>query len=280
MTRALVIEGGGLRGAFTAGVGVELWAQGAGGFDEIVATSAGAPTAAYMVTDQAEEGAAIWRDFIHGDQLVALGNVARGLPFMDVDRLVRVFERTVPLDVARLDASRTVVTIAATSCRTGVADYVRMTSKNAFALLRATMALPVAYGRTVEVDGVPYVDGGVAAPVPLQPALAHDDVLVVTTKPRGYRRTHGAATAFLTGCTYPRWPALRRAFALRAARANAVLDEIDRLEAQGRIRVVRPEAPLPVGRIGRDRAAIVATLEAGRAAARAFLASSRTRAAA
>lgn len=274
MKRALVIEGGGLRGAFTAGAGEQLAVNGVV-FDEIVACSAGAPTAAYMVTGQPVIGAAIWCDYIHGDQLVAFGNVVRGLPFMDVDRLVRVFRDVVPLNVAAIDASPTQVRVAVTCCRTGAPKYVRMTTDNAFELMRATMALPVAYGKTVDVDGVPCVDGGLGAPVPLDPVADCDEIVVLSTKPRGYRRVHGPVTSFLLGATYPRHPALRRAFATRAARANEVLDRIDALEAEGRVRVIRPEAPLPVGRIGRDRAAIVATLEAGRAAAHAFLAAKR-----
>jgi predicted patatin/cPLA2 family phospholipase len=271
VTSALVIEGGGLRGAFTAGVACELDARGATAFDDIIGASSGAPTAAYIATRQVTEGVDVWSTYIHGDQLLALGNIARGRPLMDVDRLVGVFEHTVPLDLKALDASPIRVRIAVTACQTGAPEFIRMTSGNAHALLRATMALPLVYGRTIDVDGVAYIDGGVSAPVPLDAARGADHILVVLTRPRGYRRAKGALSALLTGLTYPRHPAIGRRLAERHVHANAILDEVDRLEDAGRIDVIRPSAPLPVGRLGRDRGAIIATIEAGRAAARAYL---------
>jgi hypothetical protein len=53
--------------------------------------------------------------------------------------------------------------------------------------------------------------------------------------------------------------------------ANRVLDRIDTLERAGAIDVIRPEAPLPLGRLSRDRAAIESALAIGRATARTWL---------
>src|ERR1700691_5879954 len=94
---ALVIEGGGLRGAFSAGVAAELAAAGVPAFDDIVATSSGAPTAAYLATGRVDDGIAIWRGYTHGAQLIAVRNLTRGRPLMDIDRLIGVFQRVVPL---------------------------------------------------------------------------------------------------------------------------------------------------------------------------------------
>jgi predicted patatin/cPLA2 family phospholipase len=64
---------------------------------------------------------------------------------------------------------------------------------------------------------------------------------------------------------------VRRALVERNAHANDVLAQIEQLEDAGRITVVRPREALPVGRLGRDRESIRATLEEGRAAARTWL---------
>jgi len=118
-TSALVIEGGGLRGAFSAGVAAELAAAGVPAFDDIVAVSSGAPTAAYLATGQPEDAVAIWRGYTHGTQLIALRNFVRGRPLMDIDRLVDVFRRVVPLDAPQLARSKSRLWVGLTDCRTG-----------------------------------------------------------------------------------------------------------------------------------------------------------------
>ena len=211
----LLIEGGGLRGAFGAGVLAELSRHGAARFDDVVAVSSGAPTAAYLAAGQIGDALRIWEDHTHGRQLISPLNLLRGVPLLDVDGLVRVFDRRVPLDRARLHASATRCWVLVTHCRTGRAELVRATDRNALELLRATMALPVAYGKVVDVEGVPYVDGGVAEAVPIERALAfrRARTVVVLTQPRGYRRKRRPALFYLMGKTYPRHPALAGAFA-------------------------------------------------------------------
>jgi predicted patatin/cPLA2 family phospholipase len=272
-TTALVIEGGGLRGAFSAGVAAELAAAGVPAFDDIIAVSSGAPTAAYLATGQAEDGVAIWRGYTHGAQLIAIRNLPRGRPLMDIDRLVRVFERVVPLDAQQLARSPSRLWVGVTDCRTGEGRRIVATPRNVFELLRATMALPIANGRVVEVDGTLAIDGGVVAPIPLDHALGlrRDRTLLVLTRPREYRRTSNPLSAWMIGWSYPRYPAVRRAMSRHSHGANAVLDRIDALERAGAIDVIRPETALPLGRLSRDRAAIENALAIGRATARSWL---------
>jgi predicted patatin/cPLA2 family phospholipase len=272
-TTALVIEGGGLRGAFSAGVAAELAASGLRAFDDIVAVSSGAPTAAYLAAGQPEDAVAIWRGYTHGSQLIAPSNLSRGRPLMDIDRLIGVFQRVVPLDAQQLGRSPTRLWVGVTDCRTGEGCRVLATPSNVFELLRATMALPVANGRVIEVDGMLAIDGGVAAPVPLDHALelGRKRTLFVLTRPRHYRRTVNALSAWMIGWTYPRYPAVRRAMGRHGHAANAVLDRIETLERAGAIGVIRPDRALPLGRLSRDRAAIEAAIAIGRDAARAWL---------
>ena len=145
---------------------------------------------------------------------------------------------------------------------------------NALVLLKATMALPVAYGKVVHLDGVPYIDGGIADSIPLRHALTLGArrTVVVLTRPRGYRRKRSRAGAFLMGRTYARYPAVGRALAARWKTSNDALDLVDELEKKGAVSVIRPEGPLPAGRLSTRREDILATIEAGRRAARRWLA--------
>lgn len=277
-SRVLLLEGGGLRGAFSAGVLEALLARGFDAFDDVVAVSSGAPTAAYAVAGQIADGVRIWEEYTSGDQLISPRNLLRGAPLMDIDRLVGVFERVVPLAAERLATARARLWIGVTDCRTGQGALVRATPENVFELLRATMALPVAYGKVVDVGGVPYVDGGVADAVPIgrvtelsRRAASPTRPLAILTQPKGYRRTSGRATALLMASTYPRWPALGRALLGRSANANRALDRVDELERAGELAVIRPPGMLSAKRLSTRRADIVSTIEAGRAVGRAWL---------
>lgn len=267
----LVLEGGGLRGAFVAGVLAEL--EGVIRFDHVFATSAAAASAAYLVAGQSDTALGIWRERTHGGQLLGVRHLLRGRGLMDIRGLVEAFARDYALDAARVASSSTALSIAVTNCSTGGAEYLRATSSNLFALLEATMALPVVYGRVVHVDGAPYIDGGVADAIPLAPALKLEPrrVLVVCTRPFGYRKARVPIAGDWLRYHYrafPRlWPALRN----RWETYNRGVMKLEALERLGRLAVIRPSEPLPASRLTRDRGRILQTLELGHRAAREFL---------
>jgi predicted patatin/cPLA2 family phospholipase len=268
----LVVEGGGLRGAFSAGALAELARDGSLHLDACYATSSGAPSAAYLLTGQIEDAVRIWQDFTSGSQLIAPGRLLRGKSLMDLDRLIDVFRERVRLDVERLP-SETPLFVSVTNCTTAQAEHLRCSQDNAFALLKATMALPFAYGPTISIEGVPYFDGGLVDSIPLRKALTHqaERVIVVLTQPRGYRKHATPQVARLLAAYYRRYPALAAAFAERFRRYNDCLDELERREDAGEINVIRPQVKLPATRLSCNREDIVSTLNQGRMAARTWL---------
>jgi predicted patatin/cPLA2 family phospholipase len=270
---ALVVEGGGLRGAFSAGV-LAAWNHLVPRQpDFIYATSAGAPSAAYLATGQIDLAIRLWENRTHAGHLVSPLHLLKGRPLMDIDKLVASFRAPLPLDVAEFGRSKTKVFIAVTHCRTASADYLRLTPDNAFEVLRATMALPLAYGRIVKIHGQPYVDGGVVDSIPLERALEReaDDIVVVLTRPPGYRKQRSKFAEALVRTQYPNYPALAEAFRLRSERYNACSDRLIELEREGRITVIRPQSPLPASRMTRDRRLILDSIQLGRDALRSWL---------
>jgi predicted patatin/cPLA2 family phospholipase len=267
----LVLEGGGLRGAFVAGALAEL-ARCDLHFSHIFATSAAAASAAYMVAGQIERALQIWRDRTHGAQLISPRHLLRGRGLMDIEGLVEVFRGELALDAERVERSATALRVAVTNCMTGAADHVAATRDNVYDLLKATMALPVVYGRVVPVDGVPYIDGGVADAIPLEAALALSParVIVVTTRPNGYRKKP-TRMGHLLRYNYNRFPALWPALANRWQAYNRCVAKLERLEGLGQVQVIRPTEDLPASRMTRDRERILQTLELGGDAARSFL---------
>jgi predicted patatin/cPLA2 family phospholipase len=269
----LVLEGGGLRGAFVAGALGELARCEGLRFSHVFATSAAAASAAYMVAGQIDRAIQIWRDRTHGAQLISALHLLRGRGLMDIEGLVEVFRGDLSLDAERVELSPTALHVAVTNCTTGVADHVQATRTNVYALLQATMALPVVYGRVVPVGGVPYIDGGIADAIPLEAALALAParIIVVATRPSGYRKkpTRMGGLLRYNYFGFPAvWPALER----RWESYNRAIVKLEALERLGMVQVIRPARTLPASRMTRDRARIVETLELGQSAARAFLA--------
>jgi predicted patatin/cPLA2 family phospholipase len=258
-----------------AGALAELGAASQLRFSHIFATSAGAASAAYLVAGQIDRALEIWRDRTHGGQLISVRHLFGGRGLMDIGGLVQVFRRELALDSAGLARSATKLRVAVTNCQTGEADHVVATEANLFELLEATMALPLVYGRVVRVQGVPYIDGGVANAIPLEPALAlrPSRVIVVATRPRGYRKKPTRWFGELLRYHYPAFPAVWPTLRDRPASYNRSIVQLEELERLGRVHVIRPAATLPASRMTRDRSRILETLALGQKAARDFLAS-------
>lgn len=268
MSLAIVVEGGGLRGAFAAGVLDGLAAVLRRPPEHVFATSSGAPNAAYFTTGQIADGVRIWEQRTHGSQLVDLRNLVRSHPVMKVEELVKVIRSEIPLDAARLSGIETALHIAVTEVESGLGRVVRATPDNVFSLLHAAMAIPFAYGKVVTVDSGQYIDGGFRAPVPIREALAltPTKILTILTKPRGHRRKQSHVSDWLLCRSYTEYPNAHAAIREKWTHYNATMDLIDELERDGSLVTIRPTGELPVTRMSRSRARIVASIELGRRA--------------
>lgn len=265
---ALVIEGGGLRGAFVAGalrhlVDAEIQ------FENVFATSAGAASAAYAIAGQIDQALKIWQERTHGGQLISFRHLMRGRSLMDIEGMVNAFRCEYPLDAAALGTARTQLFVAVTDCNLGRAAYLRATETNLFELLRATMALPIVYGRVVGVEGRPCIDGGITDAIPFAPALEQNPerVIVVSTRPIGFRKKPVRFGKDWLRHGYREYPEVAHALRQRCDVYNQNIEKLEALERMGRVVVIRPEQTLPASRLTRDRGRIVETLELGQAAA-------------
>ncbi len=265
---AVVVEGGGLRGAFCAGALQSLATVLPRPPDYVFATSSGAPSAAFFALGNIDRAIRLWEHWTHASHLISPRHLLHGRPIMDVDKLVSRFRGSEPLEVERFGQVPTETFVAVTHCRAGQAEYLKLTPRTAFSVLTATMALPFAYGKVVTIDGQPYIDGGVCASIPIEPALERDvdDIIVLLTRPANYRKNPRHMSPALLRLHFPGYPDLINAIGQRATRYNAALDRISRLEAQRRITVIRPTETLPASRITRDKERIMSSIDLGRKA--------------
>jgi len=236
----LVIEGGAMRAVCSAGGAMALAHLGFTDlFDEVYATSAGAMNASYFLSDQPELGISVYfdncttRDFL---------SPLRVWKVIDIDYLFeRVVSKEKRLDVDKILASRTKLFVAVIDRRTGAGQVIEAKAASAplLSVLKAATALPVLYNRAVDIDGRPFMDGGLAIPFPIEEALANGctDVLNLLTRPANFI------------FEAPGW-ASRRMFDLICARGNAGFNQTYSLchERSGAARdLAFGRAPTPPG---------------------------------
>ena len=277
---ALVVEGGGMRGAVSGGMALALHELGlAGAFDAAYGSSAGALNAMWLVSGRLPQGIPTWVDprLVHA--LIQPRRALRGGPVVDVTTLVeRRYEQLSPGLFAAVLASGTELHPVATDVRSGAAVDLHGEIADAPSLrlaLRASAALPLLAGPPVELGGRRLLDAGLSAAIPFRAALAGGatHVLVLrsrrageTAQPPG--RIAGGLTARLLRRLDPAVAQAFRTRAVREAEDEAVLARHDaEPDRRPHVLSVRPAPGSPVpGRLERDVALIAAGLEAGRAA--------------
>jgi predicted patatin/cPLA2 family phospholipase len=271
---ALVLEGGGFRGVFTAGVLDVLCERGVGGFAHVWGVSAGALVGASFVSGQAGRSIRInlaYRDdrrYMSAYQLATTGNIM-STTFLYTD----VQDELDPFDFAAFNANPTrMFAVASDLCygRPVYAEVARLPEQTDW--LRASASLPVV-SQPVEIDGGVYLDGGTTDSVPLERALAEpgcERALVVLTQHRAYRK-HGVPLAAAARRLYADYPYYLDAYETRAERYNAQRERIWVAERAGAALVIAPEKPVELPTVDPTGAALLDLYVQGRTqAARRF----------
>ena len=285
---ALVVEGGGMRGAVSGGMALGLDELGlAGAFDAAYGSSAGTLNAMWLVSGRVRDGIPTWTDAsLVGELISRRRGLTRQGPVVDVERLVE--ERYEQLSPGLFDAvlaARTELHPIATEVQSAEAVDLHDTVRDPVSLrlaLRASAALPLLAGPPIAIDGRRYIDAGLSAAIPFRAALADGatHLLVLRSRRAGEGVTPPSRlSGALTGRALRRVsPALEAAFRTRVERERADEALLARHDAdpsmQPAILSIRPPPGSPVpSRLERDMATIRAGLEAGRAAAHAALGS-------
>ncbi len=162
-------------------------------------------------------------------------------------------QKLLPFDFEAFAAYPGEVEAVVTNLHTGKAEYLAVPrGEDMRDTLVASCALPVLF-QPVKVGRHYYLDGGVSDSVPFEHAFAKgcDKVIAVLTRERGFvRRTENAVK--LTNRLYRKYPKIVEDMEHRAERYNASMDELRRLEEEGRVFVIAPESTYGVGRTETD----------------------------
>ena len=276
MRRCLILQGGGLRGAFAAGACFALSDLDVSQFELAFAVSASVPTLAYFLAGQCKEGREVWENYLSTKRLIRYSSLFFGWkddyrhrPLIDLQYLVYdVFRDRFPLNIDRLRASKTKAYFVATDAETHLPHYFQQDQGDIYPIMRACMALPGAVPEKPFVNGRAYVDGGIVDPLPVAKALdcgADCFLIVLTIPPGATSRKTTIVERLAAGRYFKDNPGLLDVCDARNDPLARALDLLERLERQnpGSVLIIRPGNSLPAGRITRNRSKIVRTVRMG-----------------
>jgi predicted patatin/cPLA2 family phospholipase len=262
---AIVVEGGAMRGIFSAGVLDGLLELGLADFDLAIGTSAGACNLASFVARQHGRNLRCYLNIMARRQLFSLRRALRGGHYMDLDWLWDAFAAEDPLDEAAVASARTELVSVATCGASGEPVYLTARAPRIHADLKAGCALPLLYRGPVALGDRQVVDGGLVDPVPAREAYRRGArrLLVIRSRPSTEIKRDSALTrpvaALLRGT-----PAVARVSLHTARNYQRAVAFVHAPPADAQVLELAPPAPLKTRRTTQDRSALRADYALGR----------------
>lgn len=249
MRVGLVLEGGAMRGMYTAGV-LDVFMENDIKIDGIIGVSAGALFGVNYFSKQRGRALRYSKRFCKNRRYMSIlsyiftGNIInKNFAFYKVSKELDVF------DDETYKKNNTGFYAVATNVETGKPEYLEIDSCfDKMESLRATSAIPLV-SKFVEVDGKKYLDGGISDSIPIDKCIEmdFDKIIVVLTRDLEYRKKElSDKTIFGLKRKFKKYPELVKTMIERPTEYNKTIDKIKKIEEEGEIFVIRPSSPINV----------------------------------
>ena len=252
MKVGLVLEGGAMRGMYTAGV-LDVFLENNIKVDGIVGVSAGVLFGVNYLSKQKGRVIRYNKRFIKDKRymgiisLITTGNIInKDFSFYEVPYKLDIFDDE-EYKKSNIDFYATV-----TNVETGKPEYIKVDSVfEQMEVLRATSAMPFV-SKFVELNGKKYLDGGISDSIPIDKCkeLGYEKIIVILTRPIAYRKKK--ANKMLTKIKYSKYPNLVKVINNRYKNYNSTIEKIIDMENKKEIFVIRPSKLINVKRIEKD----------------------------
>lgn len=249
----LILEGGGMRGCYTAGV-LDWFLDNGLEFQQIYGVSAGACGAMSYLSRQRERTVQINTQFCTDPRYVSYRMLLTKGSIFGMDFMFHeIPDKLLPFDYDTFFANTATLTAVTTNCETGLPEYHPVLNRKDIEYVKASSSLPM-MARIVEVDGLKLLDGGASDSIPVEKALADGFCknIIVLTRNKGYQKKRGKFN-FLYHLRYGRrYPKLVKTLCGRWQNYNKSLALCEQLEQAEDAIVLRPSEPVQVDRAERD----------------------------
>lgn len=254
MKTGLLLEGGAMRGLYTAAV-LDVWMQNNILFDGIMGVSAGALFGMNYKSKQPGRVLRYNKKYAGDKNYMGLYSLLTTGDIMNRDFCFRrIVHEPDPVDFDTYRRSKEEFYAVVTNMETGQAEYIKiddLSNADQIEYLRASGSMPFV-SKPVCVNGKKYLDGGIADSIPIDKMLSfgYDRVVVVLTRPEHYRKKK--TNALMPKLYYRKYPALAEAINNRYVVYNRQLEKVNELEKAQKAFVLRPSRLVPIKRLEKD----------------------------
>ena len=269
MKTGLIMEGGAMRGMFTAGV-LDVLMENGLVTDGAIGVSAGAVFGCNYKSHQIGRVIRYNTEYCNDKRYASFKNLVKtGNLYSEQFCYHEVPEKLDPFNEAAFAASPMDFFVVCTDVKTGEPIYHKCRKGDAEDVLwmEASASMPLA-AKIVKIGHYGLLDGGVADSIPVRffESIGYKRNLIILTQPKGYIKQKNKLLPAIRA-RYFRYPAFVEAVADRHERYNETLSYISMLEQAGKDYVIRPPIPLEIGAMERDPAQLRRVYETGRAVA-------------
>lgn len=263
MKVCLVLEGGAMRGLYTAGI-LDALVDTDIKIDCIIGVSAGA---LFGVNYKSKQKGRVLRyntkyandkRYMGLHSLITTGNLVNTeFAYHELPTKLDIF------DEEEYSKSKTDFYAVITNINTGKAEYKKIINATIQVdELRASGSMPYV-SQPVKIDDNYYLDGALSDSIPVLKAkeMGYDKVIVVLTRPKEYRKKK--RSPLLAKLFYKKYPNLIEAINTRYKQYNDTLDIIEELEDKKDIYVFRPSTDLKIKRVEKDKSKLEAMYNLG-----------------
>ncbi|MBD0383048.1 patatin-like phospholipase family protein [Paenibacillus sedimenti] len=261
----LVLEGGGMRGVYTAGV-LEYFMEQDWYFPYVVGVSAGACNAVSYISKQPGRNKKVTIGYIGDKRYLSYRNLVRYKSIFGMDFIFKELPNVlVPFDYEAFYKSPQQFAIGTTDAHTGEPVYYtkHQLMEQTMPIVQASSSLPFV-ATPIRYEGRTLFDGGLVDPIPVQKSVVDGNKkhVIVLTKEQGYRK-RPFKQRWLAKSFYPQYDGLVNVLVNRSEIYNGTLETIRRMEQDGSAFVIRPSETVVVGRMEKDPMKLEALHELG-----------------
>ncbi len=261
---ALILEGGGFRGIYSAGI-LDYFLENKIEFPYVVGVSMGACNGSCYISKQIGRNLEVPYTFINDSRYISYIRLLQKGEIFGINFIFHeIPAKYIPFDFETFKKSRQKFLTVVTDCETGKAEYFQdYDDVSLMDALGASISLPFA-SKMIKIKERKFLDGGIADSIPFEKAFSdgYKKAVVILTQPKGYLKKDvkfKSAIRFF----YRKHPALAEAIIKRSEKYNNSLNKLEQLEAENKVLIIRPESKLPIGRVEKNQQTLKETFEIG-----------------
>ena len=253
MDASLVLEGGGMKGVYTAGV-LDFFLEKELSFSSCYGVSAGACTLCSFLSKQKMRGYRAMTDYLGDKRYMSLYSLlTTGDMFNAATSYSLVPQYLNPIDYDTFLKYEGKAYAVITNVLTGKPEYYRLKDlRKDMIAVRASSSLPLV-SRFVRINHIQYLDGGISDSIPIKRSIqdGNQKNIVILTKDKDYiRKPTGHLTLFKW--KYLKYPMVAQLMKTRHERYNETLKTLEDLEKSGKAFVIRPSKKIEIERTEKD----------------------------